>query len=95
MRVVDPFERELPASGRIPLREIESGRTLDVDTASRAVREAWKTEFEARSAELSALFVKAAVDVIELSTAHNLSAAIADPLVKYFSLRRRRKAGPA
>ncbi|MCC7012206.1 MAG: DUF58 domain-containing protein [Planctomycetes bacterium] len=94
-RVVDPFERELPAAGRIWMREIESGRLVEVDSRSSAVRSAWQSDFDARSAALAERTTKAGVDLIELGTGQNLSAAIADPLAKYFSLRRRRRAGPA
>jgi uncharacterized protein (DUF58 family) len=91
-RVVDPFERELPSAGRIWLQELEGARRVEVDTRSRALRAAWSADYERRSAELAGLLVKAGVDLIELGTGTNLSAALADPLVKYFSLRRRRKA---
>jgi len=95
VRVVDPFERELPPAGRIWMSEIESGRLVEVDTRSGAVRDAWRGDFDRRSAELAQLLVKSGVDLIELGTGQNLGAALADPLVKYFALRRRRKAGPA
>lgn len=95
VQIVDPFERELPAAGCIELREIESGRMIDVDTRSAAVRAAWKSEFERKNALLVERLSKAGVDRIELGTSQNLSVAIADPLGKYFSMRRRRQAGPA
>ncbi|MBM3986479.1 MAG: DUF58 domain-containing protein [Planctomycetes bacterium] len=94
-RVVDPFEREIPAAGRIWLRETEGGRLVEVDTRSGEVRGAWKREYELRTAALASELTRCGVDLLELTTDGNLSAAIADPLARYFLLRRRRQARPA
>ncbi len=92
-RVVDPFERELPASGRIWMRELEGDALVEVDTRSGAVRKAWREDFERRSAELAAVLVRAGVDLLELGAGENLSRSLAEPLVRYFTLRRRRRIG--
>ncbi len=94
-RVVDPLEREVPAAGRIWLRELESDRLVEVDTRSGEVRAAWKREHELRTAALAEKLTRAGVDLLELTTDGNLSVALADPLAKYFQLRRRRQARPA
>jgi len=95
VRAVDPFERELPAAGRIWLREIETGRLVDVDTRSGEVRSEWRTDYERRSAALAGLLSRSNVDLVELGSGASLSTALADPMVKYFALRRRRKAATA
>jgi uncharacterized protein (DUF58 family) len=94
-RVVDPFERELPAAGRIWMRELEGDRLVEIDTRSGAVRSAWQKDFELRSAALAQLLTRAGVDLLELGSGENLSRALADPLVRYFTLRRRRRSGHA
>ncbi len=91
-RVVDPFERELPVSGRIWMRELEGEALVEVDTRSGAVRKAWREDFERRSAALAASLVRAGVDLLELGAGENLSRSLAEPLVRYFALRRRRRA---
>jgi uncharacterized protein (DUF58 family) len=94
-RVVDPLEREIPPAGRIWLREVESERLVEVDTRSGQVRDAWKRDHELRTVALAERLTRAGVDLIELSTDGNLSVALADPLAKYFQMRRRRQARPA
>jgi len=86
VRVSDPLEEELPAAGRIVLEELEGGGSVELDTRSRKVREAWSEAARRRRAELTAVLARARVDLIELSTAGN----VADPLVRYFKQRRRR-----
>ena len=68
VRIVDPFERELPVAGLIGLREIETGRRLELDTRSRGVRDAWARDAARREAYVSAGLKRARVDRIELDT---------------------------
>jgi len=87
VRVFDPFEEELPAVGCLPLREIETGRTVEVDTSSPRVRESWRRAAEDRRANLRARLRKARVDLVEISTQGDL----AHPLEACF--RRRARGG--
>ena len=86
LRVVDPLEEELPEAGLVALREIESGRSVEVDTSSRAVREAWAEAARQRRETLVDALSHARVDLIELRTDEN----VADPIVRYFNRRARR-----
>ncbi len=92
VRVVDPFEEELPHAGLVALREIESGRLVEVDTRSRRVRERWAAAARERRERLAQALSRARVDLIEIST----DADVADPVVRYFRSRaRRRRTGGA
>lgn len=93
-RVVDPFERDLPAAGRIWMREIEGERLVELDTRSGRVRDAWREDYERRTAQLADMLTRAGVDLLELGAGDNLSRSLAEPLVKYFSVRRRRRSAP-
>lgn len=91
VRVVDPFESELPAAGLVRLAEIESGRDLELDTRSHVVRERWAADAAARSAALRETLVRARIESLELSTAGDL----AEPVVAFFRRRAQRRGGPA
>jgi len=72
VRVSDPFEEALPSAGLIGLREIETGRTIELDTRSRVVREAWAAEAQRRLAFVSAGLQRARVERIELDTGSDI-----------------------
>ncbi len=93
IRVVDPFERELPAAGWLWFQDVEGGGRQDFDTRSKSVREAWRVAAEERDRRLREHLLRAAVDLVEIGTGQNLSASLSEPLIKYFAMRRRRKAG--
>ncbi len=86
VRVFDPLEEDLPRSGLIELREIESGQPVEVDTRSAAVRAAWGRAARERRARLLASLRPAAVDLIEVSTAGD----VAEPIARCFARRARR-----
>jgi uncharacterized protein (DUF58 family) len=94
-RVTDPFEIDLPAAGRTDLEEVETGRRVEAATRSRRVREAWREDALRRRAEVEAALARAHVDLIDLGTAANLGASLADPLVQFFARRRRKRSAPA
>jgi uncharacterized protein (DUF58 family) len=85
-RVVDPFEEELPAAGLVLLEDLESGRAVEVDTRSRAVREGWAAAARERRARFQALVRRAGVDSLELQSDAN----VADPLARLFRRRAHR-----
>lgn len=89
VRVTDPLEEELPAAGILTLADIESGARVEVDTRSAAVRAHWEAEARRRRDRLTAALQKGRAELIELSTAGN----VADPVVRYFQTRTRRRAG--
>ena len=89
VRVVDPLEEELPAAGMLETIDASSGRRLELDTRSRAVREAWSAAAEARRADYLHALHAARVDGIELRTDGDL----ADPLQRFFRRRNLRHGG--
>jgi uncharacterized protein (DUF58 family) len=91
VRVHDPFESELPEAGWILLQDAESGRTVDVDTRSPKVREAWAAAARARRAALEAVLRRAKVDLIELATDGDPAESVA----RFFKTRTQRRVVPA
>ncbi len=91
VRVVDPFEEQLPAAGRIRLADLESGAEVEVDTRSVRVREAWADEARRRRRALADVLLRSRVDLIELKTHES----IAEPVARFFNRRRKRQGVPA
>ena len=86
VRVYDPFEEELPEAGLILFHDVETGREMEIDTRSRAVRDEWKANARARRDELLAKLRRARVDLVEVSTREN----VADPIIRCFQRRAHR-----
>jgi uncharacterized protein (DUF58 family) len=89
VRVTDPFEMELPSAGLIGMREIESARTVELDTRSRAVRDAWSASAQARRAATNAQLARARVETIDLDTTKD----IGEPVLSFFRKRMLRHGG--
>ncbi len=87
VRVVDPFEEDLPRAGVVLFADLESGEQREIDTRSARVRVGWKEAADLRRSAFSAAQSKARVDAIELSTAQD----VADPVVRFFKRRRARR----
>jgi uncharacterized protein (DUF58 family) len=85
VRVHDPLEEELPVAGWITLREAETGRLVDVDTRSRAVRDAWSQAAAERRRALREATARARAGLIEVDASRNA----ADPVVAFFTRRAR------
>lgn len=85
VRIYDSFEEELPEAGLLLVADIESGRELEIDTRSRAVREDWSRAAKERRDRLLTKMRRARVDLIEISTTDD----VADPIRRCF-LRRSR-----
>jgi len=83
VRVFDPLEEELPRSGWIELRGIESGVPRDVDASSGAVRAAWAAAARERRAQLVSRLHEVRADLIEISTAGD----VAGPIQRCFRQR--------
>jgi uncharacterized protein (DUF58 family) len=83
VRVFDALEEELPDAGWLELREIESGRRLDVDARAPRVRSAWAAAARERRARLAASLRKAGVDLVEVGTSGDVS----EPIARCFARR--------
>jgi uncharacterized protein (DUF58 family) len=86
VRITDPREEELPPVGLLELEDAETGQRLLIDTASRAVREAFAGRARQRREALRALTRSARVDLIEVAT----DGSHLDALIRFFRLRERR-----
>jgi uncharacterized protein (DUF58 family) len=86
VRVTDPLELDLPRAGLVELVEAETGRVVEVDTRSRAVREAWNERAQARRVEQNALLARARCDVLDLDTGKDLG----EPILAFFRRRAKR-----
>jgi uncharacterized protein (DUF58 family) len=88
VRITDPLELELPSAGLVELVEVETGRRIDVDSRSRAVREAWRERAQARRAQQNALIAGARADLLDLDTSKDLG----EPILAFFRRRAKRHA---
>ncbi|MBR5850513.1 MAG: DUF58 domain-containing protein [Alistipes sp.] len=68
IRVVDPRERALPDVGIVELCDAETGRKVWVDTSSRAVRDHYAAQWQARSERITATLKQHRIDTAEVST---------------------------
>lgn len=84
LRVSDPLEAELPRAGRVVMIDPETGNSIQVNTNSKALREAYAKHSAWRNELARGLFKKHGVDAAELNT-HS------DPLPHLHQLLRRRK----
>jgi uncharacterized protein (DUF58 family) len=87
IRVVDPRETALPDVGPMIMEDAETGQQLYVDTHDRKFRRRFEEAALAREAALNAVFGRAGVQALTLSTDDDLIRAI----VRMTVLRRRRR----
>lgn len=83
VRVFDALEEELPPAGWLWLREIESGREVEVDARSKRVRVAWAAAARVRRERLLGALRKAQVDLVEVGTRGDVS----EPIARCFARR--------
>jgi len=76
VRLVDPWEVELPDVGALMLEDAESGETLYVDTHDAGLRERFRAAAATREREVAAAFARAGVEAASLSTDEDLVRAI-------------------
>jgi uncharacterized protein (DUF58 family) len=98
VRVRDPFAAgldrssgdvgALPDVGLVQLADPETGRTLVVDTASRAVRERIRANWQAERQAMLETCRRAGVDLLDVPT----EGSVAEPLVRFFRMRELRGA---
>ncbi len=86
LQIVDPREETLPAAGLLELSDAETGRRLQVDSSSSAVRQAFKARALERQKQLDATFRRFGVDHIVLRTDRSF----VHPLMSFFQRRVKR-----
>lgn len=68
IQVYDRRETELPAVGLMKVRDAETGQERWIDSSSKRVREAYRTWWDKRQAEMSAAFQKSRIDAVSIRT---------------------------
>ncbi|MCI0744017.1 MAG: DUF58 domain-containing protein [Verrucomicrobia subdivision 3 bacterium] len=68
LQIVDRYEVELPALGRLVLKDAETGHVLELNTSRAARRDAFMQRQAQSQAELARLFRAAAIDSIQVRT---------------------------
>ncbi|SFB80993.1 Protein of unknown function DUF58 [Polaromonas sp. OV174] len=86
VRLLDPLELELPDLGLIPIRDVETGEQLLVDTHDAGFRKRFSRIAAQREADLRQALARAGVDTLELSTDDQLI----DAIMRFTDLRKRR-----
>jgi len=86
VRLLDPLELELPDLGLIPIRDLETGAQLLVDTHDAGFRKRFARIAAQREADLRQVLAQAGVDTLELSTDGDL----VDAIMRFTELRKRR-----
>jgi uncharacterized protein (DUF58 family) len=87
VQITDRFEQELPALGRLVLRDAEIGEVVEVNTRPAALRERFARQRAEAQAELLRLFRKARIDTIQLRTDQPYASALA----RFFETREKRR----
>ena len=68
IQVYDRRETELPAVGLMKVRDAETGQERWIDSSSKRVREAYRTWWDKRQAEMNAAFQKSRIDAVSIRT---------------------------
>ncbi|MFQ5700560.1 MAG: DUF58 domain-containing protein, partial [Acidobacteriota bacterium] len=84
--VSDPRETTLPDVGLLELEDVESSRSMVVDTSDPRTRAAYAARARERRQERESLFRKLGIDAIDLSTDRPYDL----PLIRFFAMRARR-----
>jgi uncharacterized protein (DUF58 family) len=85
--MIDPVEERLPDVGVITLEDPETGAQIEVNTASKKVREAYQEEAESHASKLLHLFGARRIDMVPLRTNEDYL----PTLRSFFASRERRK----
>ena len=86
VRLLDPLEQALPDLGLIPIRDVETGQQLLVDTHDKGFRMRFARIAAEREDALRQALARAGVDTLELSTDGDLT----DAIVRFTDLRKSR-----
>ena len=87
VQITDRFELELPALGRLILRDAETGEVLEVNTGDARKRAAFAQRQARSQAELARLFRSAGIDSVQLRTDQPYAAVLG----KLFETREKRR----
>ncbi|MBR6830969.1 MAG: DUF58 domain-containing protein [Tidjanibacter sp.] len=71
IKVYDKRETELPDVGIVEMKDAESGKTVWIDSSSRAVREQYHAAWEESSAEVDKILKRCRVDGVEIETSED------------------------
>jgi len=91
VRLTDPLENYLPDLGFMTFQDAESGEQIFVDTHDRGFRRRFEAAAVERDQALHAIFEKARVDVVELSTEDD----VLDAMIRFAALRKQLARGSA
>jgi uncharacterized protein (DUF58 family) len=90
VRLTDPLEMRLPDMGLLTFQDAETGEQIFVDTHDKGFRGRFAALAEERATSLRAVFEKAGVDALELSTEDDIT----DAVLRFADLRKQRFAAP-
>jgi hypothetical protein len=89
LQIVDPREEKLPDVGVMLAEDLETGELVEVDTSSRAVREAYAARIARQRGEREQLFRRLDLDHLTLYTHQPY----ARPIAELFRRRQRQRRG--
>jgi uncharacterized protein (DUF58 family) len=87
VQIVDRFELELPALGRLVLKDAETGQVIEVNTSRTGRRETFAQRQLATQAELARVFRSASIDSIQVRTDQPYGIALG----RFFETREKRR----
>jgi uncharacterized protein (DUF58 family) len=87
VQIFDRFETELPALGRLVLKDAETGEVVEINTGDERKRRAFAQRQVKTQAELLRLFRAANIDSIQLRTDQPYAAALG----RFFEMREKRR----
>ena len=87
IEVGDPLEAEIPSSGILAARDLETGRTVWIDLGSRRSKAEWRGRRAHAAKDLSNAFIRGRADRIALAT----GSPVAPALIRHFETRTRRR----
>jgi hypothetical protein len=87
VQITDRFELELPALGRLVLRDAETGEVVEIHTGDARKRSAFAERQSKTQADTARLFRSAGIDSIQLRTDQPYGAELA----KFFEKREKRR----
>ncbi len=87
VQILDRYEEQLPALGRLVLKDAESGEVIEINTGDRARRGLFQKRAGESQAELEKLFRAANIDYLQLRTDKPYAAVLG----RFFENRERRR----
>jgi uncharacterized protein (DUF58 family) len=87
IQIMDKYEMDLPAVGRVILRDAETGEVIEVDTGNALKRKGFRERQMRSQTELVRLFRSAGIDSIQLKTEADYTVALG----QFFESREKRQ----